>query len=39
MLKGIATSSGIALGKIYKLEQPVVNVTDEKERENVKVEF
>lgn len=28
MLKGIATSSGIALGKIYKLEQPVVVVND-----------
>ena len=26
MLKGIATSSGIALGKVYKLEQPTINV-------------
>ena len=26
MLKGIATSSGIAIGKVYKLEQPTVNV-------------
>lgn len=28
MLKGIATSSGIAIGKIYKLEQPVVVVNE-----------
>ncbi len=28
MLKGIATSSGIALGKVYKLEQPVINVNE-----------
>ena len=26
MLKGIATSSGIAIGKVYKLEQPNVVV-------------
>lgn len=26
MLKGIATSSGIAIGKVYKLEQPVVTI-------------
>ena len=28
MLKGIATSSGIAIGKVYKLEQPEVILTD-----------
>lgn len=27
MLKGIATSSGIAIGKVYKLEQPTVTVS------------
>ena len=26
MLKGIATSSGIAIGKVYKLEQPETNM-------------
>ena len=30
MLKGIATSSGIAIGKVYKLEQPKVVVNTEK---------
>ena len=30
MLKGIATSSGIAIGKIYKLEQPKVIVDTQK---------
>ncbi|MBR5341987.1 MAG: phosphoenolpyruvate--protein phosphotransferase [Erysipelotrichaceae bacterium] len=30
MLKGIATSSGIAIGKVYKLEQPVVNISEGK---------
>ena len=30
MLKGIATSSGIAIGKVYKLEQPKVTVDTEK---------
>lgn len=30
MLKGIATSSGIAIGKVYKLEQPKVTVSNEK---------
>ena len=29
MLKGIATSSGIAIGKVYKLEQPKVTVNTE----------
>ena len=29
MLKGIATSSGIAIGKVYKLEQPKVTVSNE----------
>ena len=29
LLKGIATSSGIAIGKIYKLEQPVINIPSE----------
>ena len=28
MLKGIATSSGIAIGKVYKLEQPEVILTE-----------
>ena len=28
MLKGIATSSGIAIGKVYKLEQPVVVINE-----------
>ncbi len=27
MLKGIAASNGIAIGKVYKLEQPVLNIT------------
>ena len=30
MLKGIATSSGIAIGKVYKLEQPKIVVNEEK---------
>lgn len=30
MLKGIATSSGIAIGKVYKLEQPVVTIGENK---------
>ena len=29
MLKGIAASSGIAIGKVYKLESPVVEVVNE----------
>jgi len=29
-LKGIATSSGIAIGKVYKLEQPKVVISEEK---------
>ena len=37
MLKGIATSSGIAIGKVYKLEQPEVVV--EELRENAEVEL
>lgn len=28
MLKGIAASSGIAIGKVYKLEAPVINITE-----------
>ncbi len=28
MLKGIAASSGIAIGKVYKLEQPVIDIKD-----------
>ena len=31
MLKGIATSSGIAIGKVYKLEQPKVVLTETKQ--------
>ncbi|NCB33688.1 MAG: phosphoenolpyruvate--protein phosphotransferase [Erysipelotrichia bacterium] len=31
MLKGIAASSGIAIAKVYKLEQPKLNITDETE--------
>ena len=30
MLKGIATSSGIAIGKVYKLEQPKIEVCTQK---------
>ena len=30
MLKGIATSDGIAIGKVYKLEQPIISVDTEK---------
>ena len=30
MLKGIATSSGIAIGKIFKLEQPIININEGK---------
>lgn len=26
MLKGIAASSGIAIAKVYKLQQPVLNI-------------
>ena len=29
-LKGIATSSGIAIGKVYKLEQPTIVISEEK---------
>ena len=29
MIKGIAASSGIAIGKVYKLESPVINVDNE----------
>ena len=29
MLKGIATSSGIAIGKVYKLEQPEIIIKNE----------
>ena len=29
MLKGIAASSGIAIGKVYKLESPVINVSND----------
>jgi len=28
MLKGIATSSGIAIGKVYKLEQPIIQISE-----------
>ena len=28
MLKGIATSSGIAIGKVYKLEQPEIVINE-----------
>ncbi|MDD5791093.1 MAG: phosphoenolpyruvate--protein phosphotransferase [Erysipelotrichaceae bacterium] len=28
MLKGIAASSGVAIGKVYKLETPVINIVD-----------
>ena len=27
MLKGIAASQGIAVAKVYKLQQPVLNIT------------
>ena len=29
MLKGIAASSGVAIGKVYKLESPVISVSNE----------
>lgn len=35
MLKGIATSSGIAIGKVYKLQQPTIVINDEKVEESV----
>ena len=35
MLKGIATSSGIAIGKVYKLEQPKI-VLSELKQDNLK---
>jgi len=38
MLKGIATSSGIAIGKVYKLVQPVVTISEEKGDPAVEVE-
>ena len=28
MLKGIATASGIALGKVFKYEQPIINIVE-----------
>ena len=31
MLKGIATSSGIAIGKVYKLEQPKIVLKEAKQ--------
>ena len=37
MLKGIATSSGIAIGKIYKLEQPKVEVNTGKGEPDVEL--
>ena len=38
MLKGIATSSGIAIGKVYKLEQPKIEIKEIKEEVSHAVE-
>ena len=40
MLKGIAASQGIALAKVYKLQQPVLNIvkTEASENESEKLE-
>ena len=38
MLKGIATSSGIAIGKVYKLEQPTVIVNTENGNPEIELE-
>ena len=41
MLKGIPTAGGIALGKVFKYEQPVINIKEEKgdkEKELAKLE-
>ena len=35
MLKGIAASQGIAIAKVYKLEQPKLNITDAAEDKEV----
>ena len=29
MLKGIAASSGVAIGRVYKLESPVIEVNND----------
>jgi len=39
MLKGIATSSGIAIGKVYKLEQPEINVVEKRGDVNGELEI
>ena len=39
MLKGIATSSGIAIGKVYKLEQPEIIIKNEKDDGKAKEKF
>ena len=39
MLKGIATSSGIAIGKVYKLEQPEIIIKNEKDDGKAKETF
>jgi len=37
MLKGIAASSGIAIGKVYKLVSPVINVSNEAKETEVEI--
>ena len=38
MLKGIATSSGIAIGKVYKLEQPKIIIEQYREEKKADLE-
>ena len=37
MLKGIATSSGIAIGKVYKLEQPTITIDEGKGNPEIEI--
>ena len=37
MLKGIAASSGIAIGKIYKLEEPKIEIVDHEVKEDEEI--
>ena len=39
MLKGIATSSGIAIGKVYKLEQPKIIIKEHRDEIKANLEF
>ena len=38
MLKGIAASSGVAIAKVYKLEQPVVEIVKKEANPVVEVQ-